>query len=183
MDRITASAPVATAEFIAAMGQNVSPVCVITTAHEGSRTGLTATAVSSLCADPPRLLVCVNRSGASHAMITASGRFCVNVLAEEQGQIARLFAGMSGKDADRFAAGEWHRLVTGAPALAGATAAFDCELAATVDQFSHTIFIGEVVAVTTSQNRDPLLYGARRFRTLRKVVTTPEHAPLENLHF
>lgn len=183
MDRAPAAATVPVAEFIAAMGQNVSPVCVITATHEGRRTGLTATAVSSLCADPPRLLVCVNRAGASHAMIAASGRFCVNVLAEEQDHIARVFAGMAGKDVDRFATGDWQTLATGAPVLAGATAVFDCELAMAVEQFSHSIFIGQVRAVRTSQNRDPLLYGARRFRTLRKAMTMPEQASLESLHF
>jgi flavin reductase (DIM6/NTAB) family NADH-FMN oxidoreductase RutF len=183
MDRAAAPATVPVAEFIAAMGQNVSPVCVITAAHEGRRSGLTATAVSSLCADPPRLLACVNRNGASHAMIAAAGRFCINVLAEEQDHIARVFAGMAGRDVDRFSAGEWHTLSTGAPALAGATAVFDCELAMAVEQFSHSIFIGHVLAVRTSQNRDPLLYGARRFRTLRKAMAMPEQAVLEGLHF
>jgi flavin reductase (DIM6/NTAB) family NADH-FMN oxidoreductase RutF len=84
------------------MGQHVSSVCVITSVHEGKRYGLTATAMSSVCADPPRLLVCVNKSGVSHDMIAASGAFCVNVLAEQQVQTAKAFAGMMGKDFDRF---------------------------------------------------------------------------------
>ncbi len=172
--------PVAAPDFIAAMGQHVSSVCVITTLHQGQRYGLTATAVSSVCAAPPRLLVCVNRQGASHAMIAVSGIFCVNVLEEGHDRIARAFAG---KDAERFAAGDWTVISTGAPVLTEAVAAFDCRLAEAFDEFSHTIFIGEVVGVSGGQGRDPLLYGARRFRSLRKAVTSPAAGEMEALHF
>jgi flavin reductase (DIM6/NTAB) family NADH-FMN oxidoreductase RutF len=75
---------VAPADYIGAISQHVSSVCVITTEHNGQRFGLTATAVSSVTADPPRLLVCVNKSGMTHERILASQVFCVNVLAEEQ---------------------------------------------------------------------------------------------------
>jgi len=149
------------------MGQHVSSVCVITTVFEGKRHGLTATAMSSVCAAPPRLLVCVNKSGMSHEMLGKSNMFCVNVLSEHQDKIAKGFAGLLGKAFDRFSLGEWNKLVTGAPVLAGATAAFDCRLVQMIDQFSHSIMIGEVVAVA-SKSQDPLLYGARKFRSLRK---------------
>jgi flavin reductase (DIM6/NTAB) family NADH-FMN oxidoreductase RutF len=175
--------PVATPDFVAAMGQHVSSVCIITTTHEGQRFGLTATAVSSVCASPPRLMVCVNKSGISHAKIMASGAFCVNVLGEAQERVARSFAGMLGRDTDRFGVGEWHALATGAPALSDAAAAFDCRVAETFDQHSHTIFVGDVVAVTQAAGCDALLYGARRFRNLRKSITLPENEPLESLHF
>jgi flavin reductase (DIM6/NTAB) family NADH-FMN oxidoreductase RutF len=83
-------------EFISAMAQHVSSVCVITTAHAGECFGLTATAMSSICASPPRLLVCVNKSGISHEKILASGVFCLNVLSEAQDAVAKAFAGMLG---------------------------------------------------------------------------------------
>lgn len=169
-------ATVAPADYIGAIAQHVSSVCVITTEVGGQRFGLTATAVSSVTADPPRLLVCVNKSGQTHEKILASGHFCVNVLAEDQDQVAMLFAGMGGRDADRFAAGAWHSLVTGAPALAGAAAVFDCRLAESVGQSTHTIFFGDVVAVESRKGADTLLYGARRFRQLRKVFTASGEA-------
>jgi flavin reductase (DIM6/NTAB) family NADH-FMN oxidoreductase RutF len=78
------SEPVSIQDFVQAMGQHVASVCVITTQHGAERYGLTATAVSSVCADPPRLLVCVNKSGQTHHKIIASGHFGVNVLGEAQ---------------------------------------------------------------------------------------------------
>lgn len=160
---------VAPVEYVGAIAQHVSSVCIITTGHGGQRYGLTATAVSSVTADPPRLLVCVNKSGLTHEKILASGAFCVNVLAEDQDKIAMVFAGMGGKDADRFLSGEWTVMKTGAPALVGASAVFDCRLAETGDQSTHTILFGDVVAVGHRKGADTLLYGARRFRQLRKV--------------
>ena len=158
---------VATLDFLAAMAQQVTSVFIVTTSNEGKHYGLTATAFASVSVEPPRLLVCVNKSGTSHDMIVKVGHFCVNLLAHNQTQVAKAFAGMLGKDFDRFSGGKWRSLSTGAPVLDGAAAAFDCKLVQTIDQFSHSIFIGEVVAVS-SQAQDPLLYGARKFRHLRK---------------
>lgn len=160
---------VSAAEYVAAVAQHASSVCVITTEHDGERFGLTATAVASVSAEPPRLLVCVNKSGITHEKIVRSGRFCVNVLAEEQDKVAMVFAGMGGSREDRFSTGEWTILKTGAPALSGAAAVFDCLVGETVDQSTHTVFFGDVVATTDRKGADTLLYGARRFRQLRKV--------------
>lgn len=168
-DDPTALSPVAAVDYINAVAQHVSSVCVITTMLDGQRHGLTATAVASVSAEPPRLLVCVNKSGATHDRIVAAGSFCVNVLTEEQDKVAMAFAGMGGPEADRFATGQWQTLATGAPVLVGAAAAFDCVLGETSDQSTHSVFFGDVVAVRNQTGRDTLLYGARRFRQLRKV--------------
>ena len=163
--------PVPAAEYVAAIAQHVASVCVITTLCEGERFGLTATAVASVSAEPARLLVCVNKSGQTHDKILLAGRFCVNVLTEAQDKIAMVFSGMAGARADRFADGEWTTLSTGAPVLAGAAAAFDCRLASTSDQATHTVFFGDVLATRHRAGEDSLLYGVRRFRQLRKIFT------------
>ena len=174
---------VAMPEFVQAMGLHVSSVCVITTLSGGERFGLTATAFSSVTAEPPRVLVCVNRSGQTHQAIAASGQFCANILGEHQENVAKAFAGMLGRDFDRFSAGEWGVLATGAPALVDATAVFDCTVVERSEQSSHTIFIGEVQAVASRPGLDTLLYGARRFRAIRKTVTPPLSSDDETLHF
>ncbi len=176
--------PVGSDEFVATMGRHVSSVCVITTTESGKRFGLTATAVSSVSANPPRLLVCINVSGLTHAKIVAAGVLCVNVVGEEQEKVARSFAGMLGRDFDRFSAGTWTKLKTGAPVLAGAVAVFDCRVVERLQQATHSIFVCEVVATAQGQ-QEPLLYGARRFRQLRKTVVSRGHeeAEMDSLHF
>ena len=170
-------------DFVRAMAQHVSSVCVITTKLGGQRLGLTATAVSSVSAQPPRLLVCVNKSSFTHAKILEAGFFCVNVLSEMQDVVAKAFAGMLGPDVDRFGVAKWTEIRTGAPVLTGAAAAFDCVVGQTFDQFTHTILIGDVVGASCRLGQDSLLYGSRKFRQLRKVFSSLESNAGETLHF
>jgi flavin reductase (NADH)/flavin reductase len=79
--------------FRTGMRHLAAGVCVITTsAHGGGRFGLTATAVCSVSADPPTLLVCLNNSTTTCKEILESGRFAVNVLAGHDQEIAQVFA-------------------------------------------------------------------------------------------
>jgi flavin reductase (DIM6/NTAB) family NADH-FMN oxidoreductase RutF len=165
------------------MGQHVASVCVITTALDGQRYGLTATAVSSVSAQPPRLLVCVNRSSFTHAKIGEAGVFCVNVLSETQDIVAKAFAGMLGPNVDRFGVAEWTTLRSGAPALVGCAAAFDCTVGERLEQSTHTVFFGDVVGVSSRLGQDTLLYGSRKFRQLRKILLSLEAASGETLHY
>src|SRR5260221_12983341 len=82
--------------FKTAMRRVASTVCVLTTEYEGRRWGLTATAICSLSAEPPSLIACVNREAEAHTAITLSRRICINVLSEEQIEVAQRFSGMLG---------------------------------------------------------------------------------------
>src|SRR3546814_11559677 len=65
----------------AAMRRLAATVTVISTrADDGIRHGMTATAVTSVSADPPAVLACVNRSAALHAQLHLGPLFCINLL-------------------------------------------------------------------------------------------------------
>ena len=173
--------PVATSDFVKAMSQHATSVTVITTIDSGLRYGLTATAVSSLTATPPRLLVCVNKSGATHEKIIGAGVFAINVLSEDQEKVAKAFSGMLGKDFDRFSLGDWTVLATGCPILQNTASSFDCKLVQIIDQPTHSIFIGEVLATVAKPTADALIYANRRFRQLRKSIAPPQGNDIEYL--
>ena len=150
---------VARERFIEGMRQMPSGVSLVTTLFEGRRAGLTATAVCSVSADPPQLLVCVNRTASAHESIRAAGLFAVNVLAREQRYLADVFAGIDGRRGEaRFAEGHWTTLVTGAPVLEDALAAFDCRVVQTIEAASHSIFLGLVEAVAVRPDLAPLVF-------------------------
>ncbi|WCP16279.1 4-nitrophenol 4-monooxygenase/4-nitrocatechol 2-monooxygenase, reductase component (plasmid) [Sphingobium sp. AntQ-1] len=156
--------------FRKAMGEHVASVCIITTRSNGLPYAVTATAVSSVCAEPPRLLVCVNRSGETEPMIREAGVFTVNVLNEDQEPLATLFGSESrAARADCLRQSDWESLATGAPVHAAALAAIDCRVSSTIEQGSHTIFIGDVVATASTGSGDALLYGRRSFRRLTQT--------------
>ncbi|MDX6750014.1 flavin reductase family protein [Geminicoccaceae bacterium 1502E] len=151
--------PVSPQAFIAGMRQLAAGVTVVTTEDAGCRAGLTATAVCSVSAEPPQLLICVNVAAEAHDVIVSSGRFAVNILSSAQRPIADRFAGVTGHSGEgRFDIGVWRRLVTGAPVLDGCCANFDCRLTTSLRAGSHTIFVGEVQAVQSCADLLPIVY-------------------------
>lgn len=158
-------------DFRSAMRQLAATVCVVTAGQGDARRGLTATAVCSLSMTPPSMLVCVNRLGEAHRAITVSGAFCVNILAADQHDVARRFAGQTGDAGEnKFSFGEWSVLATGAPALDGAVVNLDCSLSSDVESESHSIFVGRVVQVRFGATQSPLLHYDRNFFSLANQI-------------
>src|SRR4029453_753892 len=149
-----------TAAFKRGMRHLAASVTLITTRHHELRGGLTATAVCSVSAEPPQLLVCVNKSASAHDPIGEAGFFCVNILAPAHRRIAERFAGMDGVEGDeRFRdMGEWSSLSTGAPVLKGCPVSFDCRLVSELSAGSPTIYIGEIVDLALDPAAPALLY-------------------------
>ena len=149
--------------FINAMANTVNGVHVVTTDGYAGRYGLTVNTVTSVSADPPMILVCINRRSPMSEAIHNNGVFCINILSHTQSKIAEIFAGhpKSGKPYD-FSRNKWEQGVTGLPRLSKALANFDCILETSIDAGSHTIFIGRVVE-TVARDGAPLLYNSRSY--------------------
>src|SRR6185312_3559281 len=96
-------------EFRDVIGHFASGVTVVTVLHDGRAYGTTASAVSSLSLEPPMLLICMNRDSETGRAIAESGRFAVNVLGEDQADLAVRFARKGGHKFDGVAVapGEW----------------------------------------------------------------------------
>jgi flavin reductase (DIM6/NTAB) family NADH-FMN oxidoreductase RutF len=133
--------------FLAGMRKVAGAVCVITTVgQQGERRGLTATAVCSLSAAPPSLIVCVNQKTWVAQLVANAGVFAVNVLSNFQEDVARAFAAQTDLTAeDRFSVGSWETRITGAPVATDALASFECKLEREIAHTTHTILIGQVV--------------------------------------
>jgi flavin reductase (DIM6/NTAB) family NADH-FMN oxidoreductase RutF len=147
------------AEFRNLIGRFLTGVTVVTTAHEGTLHGITASAVASLSVDPPTLIVCLNKQSATRGAIAAAGRFVVNVLAAGQADLAMHFAS---KSPDKFVRMEVEASPRGLPRLPGSLAAIDCSLVAEVDGGTHSIFIGRAEAGSGAPGA-PLAYFRGRF--------------------
>lgn len=151
--------PVAAPDFVSAMRRLAGAVTIVTTSDNGVWSGLTATAFCSLSAEPPRVLACLNQKGNSFQAVRTARNVCVNVLSEDDADLAKRFAGMDGSAAEaRFEMGDWAPSRSGAPVLQTALIAFDCTVADIVDCASHGIVIGDVVDVRVTDDRPPLLW-------------------------
>lgn len=150
--------PVVTADdFKFALRQVASPVGIVTAQSENVREGLTATAISFVTAEPPTILVCINRDGPLEKLIAKSGAFAVNFLSQEQVRLAHLFTAGANPLRHRFYEGTWNAVVTGSPMLDECAAGFDCELESTTEAGTHNVHIGRIVGVMAAE-RDVLLH-------------------------
>lgn len=162
---------VSSTEYRNAISRFLTGVTVVTARHAGVDHGITASAVCSVTLEPPTLLVCLNRQSATCHAVIGSGYFCVNVLAEDQLPLARLF---SSKSADKFAEFAAMNGATptygpsGSPRLPGILATLDCRVTQHTDVGTHRIFFGEVLGTTATEG-DPLGYFRGQFTTLQRA--------------
>lgn len=151
--------------FREAMARLGAAVHVITTDGWAGRTGFTATAVCSVSDQPPTLLVCVNRKSRCNLPLRENRVFCVNTLGADAAELADVFAGRTGAaHEERFAAGEWTTLKTGAPVLLAAVVAFDCRTVEVKSVATHNVFFAAVEAIHTGASKEALVYHERAYK-------------------
>jgi flavin reductase len=149
--------------YVSAMGAVATGVSIVSTDGPAGQFAMTVSAFSSVSADPPTVLACINRRSPLVAAVRRNGVFCVSVLGAEHAGIADRFAGRPRDGlAYDFSTAAWGSLETGAPYLAEAVAAFDCELDQAIDQGSHLVVFGRVVAVASGGSQ-PLVYARRTY--------------------
>jgi flavin reductase (DIM6/NTAB) family NADH-FMN oxidoreductase RutF len=81
----------AKAEFLGAMQHFVGSVSVITVGAGDDLSGLVVTSAVSLSAEPPQVLICVNRGASSWPLLKRYGFFGINALAARHQPIAERF--------------------------------------------------------------------------------------------
>ncbi|MEV0641276.1 flavin reductase family protein [Streptomyces sp. NPDC050619] len=149
-----------TTDFTQALARVPGPVTVVTTVSpSGQSWGFTASSFSSLSLSPPLVLVCLDKAASTHQAFLEADRFLINVLSEEQSDVALRFA-KSGTD--RFAAGDMAPCELGLPGLPRASARLACSTHDIADGGDHSILIGRAEAAHTGGGM-PLVYCDRTF--------------------
>ena len=135
-------------------------VAVVTSRDDSGPRGATTNALTSLSLEPLLVLVALEHASNTLGAVRHCGRFCINVLAAGQEEIARRFATKA--SGDEKLAGVAHELVDGVPVLGGAVAWLACELDRELDGGDHTILIGRPLEAGTDPDAQPLVfYGGR----------------------
>ena len=150
------------ATFKLAMSHFASGVTVVTTEHDGKPYGLTVASFASLSLRPPLVLVCIESSVRSHDAIIAAKHFAVNILEEGQADISGRFAS---RTEDKFAGVTLRRGSLGAPIIEGALCIIECRLTDQLPGGDHSIFVGQVVSVQTTEGK-PLVYYRSGYRQI-----------------
>jgi flavin reductase (DIM6/NTAB) family NADH-FMN oxidoreductase RutF len=155
--------PIDEARFKLAMSHFASGVTIVTTEHEGKQYGMTVSAFASLSLHPPLVLVCIEKSVKTHDAIAGAGAFGVSMLALTQQEVSGRFAS---KRDDKFDGVAVRRGELNVPLIDGATCTLECRVQAQLAAGDHTIFVGEVVGVETTEDA-PLVYYRSAYRELR----------------
>jgi len=144
----------------ATLGHFASGIVVVTGVGPTGPLGFTCQSFASLSLDPPLVSLSPARTSSTWPRIRAAGRFCVNVLAEDQEHYSEQFA-RSG--ADKYAGVRWRPGPSGSPVLDSVCAWIDCALWREYDGGDHTIVLGRVAALGADPTRAPLLFHRGRY--------------------
>jgi flavin reductase (DIM6/NTAB) family NADH-FMN oxidoreductase RutF len=151
-------------------------VTVVTSGQEERAEGMTANAVISVSLDPLLFLVSVHKGARLNPRIREERYFAVNILADDQEGLSRLFASperSSGLQAIHSLGDGYGS--TGAPLAAGALAVIECELESIYPGGDHDLFLGRVVAVRMGDTRKgPLVYHEGGYTTTKPVTRPAE---------
>lgn len=151
-------------EFLNAMSRRVSTVNLVVTDGSAGRFGLTVTCMCSISADPPMVMIGINRKSPLCDAITGNGCFVINVLSVSQKYLADSFSGGGPKEnIYDFSQATWQPGAIELPILEDGTAAFECDLASYQDAGSHRLFMGNVLR-TTQGTAPALCYSERSYK-------------------
>lgn len=157
-DVMTAERVIDVRTFWQAVGLRAVGTAIVTAeAGDGPR-GFLALSATHLCADPPMLMVSVDKKTSALQTMLDGGHFAINYLATGQADLAGPFGGKGElKGADRFTLGTWTTLATGAPVLEGAAGVIDCKIEEVIERYGTAIVIGRVMDFTSTPDTAPLV--------------------------
>ncbi|MED4116291.1 flavin reductase family protein [Priestia megaterium] len=128
--------------FRNAMGKFATGVTVITTEQNGEAHGMTANAFMSVSLNPKLVLISIDQRAKMLDKINESGKFAVNILAENQKEVSMQFAGqLKEKNEAEF------DYMSDIPVVKDALVNIVCKVYSKQVAGDHTLFLGEVIDI------------------------------------
>jgi flavin reductase (DIM6/NTAB) family NADH-FMN oxidoreductase RutF len=159
--------------FRAIMGSFPAGVVVVTAVDaDGEPRGLTGTAMCSVSADPPLLLICVDRSSNTLPALRHSRAFVVNILSSDAEHISQRFAS---KDKRKFDGVPWRpsEIADGAPIVEEhCTAYAECRCVEEIEAGDHIVFIARVDGGDVMAGGAPLVFRRGIYRAWSALPAT-----------
>jgi 3-hydroxy-9,10-secoandrosta-1,3,5(10)-triene-9,17-dione monooxygenase reductase component len=151
----SATTPFDSAKYRQVLGHFPTGVTVITAMTDDGPAGMAIGSFSSLSLDPALVLFSATKTSASWAKLRSAGKFCVNILGDDQEDISRVFGS---KAEDKFSEIGWKRSANGAPLITGVLAYIDCDLHTVLDGGDHDIIIGSVTDLDVKHEGGALVF-------------------------
>jgi flavin reductase (DIM6/NTAB) family NADH-FMN oxidoreductase RutF len=152
----SATPAIDSARFRQVLGHFPTGVTVITATTPGGPAGLAVGSFFSVSLEPPLVAFCAAKTSSSYPRIAGAGHFVVNVLADDQEDVSRVFAS---KGTDKFAGIGYRRaLGTGAPVIDGVVAWIGCDIQDVHEAGDHWIVVGLVHEMEIGHEGGPLVF-------------------------
>lgn len=143
--------------FWKALGCRAIGVAIVTAKGTDGPAGFLALSATHLTASPPMMMVSIGLTTSALAAVRHGNHFAINYVPKGSDALVKEFGGGGSlKGADRFLAGAWTELKTGAPTLVDSVGVIDCQLDEMIERHNTVIALGRVVAYTSSM-KDPLI--------------------------
>ncbi len=158
-------------KFRQVLGHFCTGITVITAIDDGEPVGFSCQAFAALSLDPPLVVFCPALTSTSWPRIARAKLFAVNVLTEDQHDLAGRF----GRSApDKFDGVGWAPDGAGSPVLDGVLTWAGCEVEAVYPGGDHHIVIGRVRELGECGRKRPLLFYRGRYATSAESGGPPE---------
>lgn len=148
--------------FRTVMGSFATGVTVITTQVDDEIHGMTANAFMSVSLQPKLVAISIGEKAKMLGYINSSKKFAINILAANQKDLSKQFAGQL--NSDEVIAFETYQ---GHPIIKNSLAVISCELFNQLDAGDHTIFIGRVTGLK-HEPHEPLLFFGGKYQEIKE---------------
>ena len=119
--------------------------------------GFTASWVTQGSFTPPLVVMAVRADGSSHGIIQRTKMFSLNVLREDQKDLAAVFFKPQKGLGGRFDSAPYEIGPLGTPLLKESIGGIECELLGNISKGDHSVFVGEVKTAVLHKDHEPLI--------------------------
>lgn len=156
---------------------NLSYGVYVLSSKDGNRdVGCVVNSITQVSSSPATLSVSINKDNYTNACIMGMGEFAVSILSEKaDSRTIGTFGFSSSKDKNKFADVEHTTVQGGLSVLTSGTCGYlVCRVIDTMDCYTHTIFVAEIIEAENLSTEPPMTY-AFYHNTMKGK--TPKKAP------
>ncbi|WP_226944546.1 flavin reductase family protein [Pseudomonas sp. FME51] len=143
-------------QFRKVLGHYPTGVCAITAVEpDGNVAGMVVGSFTSVSLDPPLVAFLPDRNSTSWPKIARAGKFCVNVLSDQQLEVCKRLAS---KAENKFEGLDYYFSKNGSPIIKNVVAWIDCDLERVDEAGDHYIVLGAVRDLQIESESKSLLF-------------------------
>ncbi|WP_137723044.1 flavin reductase family protein [Prescottella subtropica] len=142
------------------MGQFATGVTVVTGIDEEGPIGFACQSFASVSLEPALILICADHRGRAWPRIREAGRFCVNVLHEDQSELCGRFGSSRGRKYEEL---DWELSRWNTPSLPGVLMRVHAEVENVHVAGDHDVIIARVLELDTVCEERPMVFFRGKF--------------------